>query len=261
MAEQSPGSNDPLDQPTNEELWKEFATTASVEVRGELFRRHMFLVRFQAERLIGTLPKSVEIDDLVSEGNFGLLDAIKKFDPERGIKFRTYCGTRIRGAMLDSLRSQDWVPRLVRYRANLAERTRQKYMSEHGREPTDEELAQTLELPVEMVRRKSQAHAMMTVSDRSADTGEQRATMDTLSESNEDNPLDFVTRSDLLQALTRPLSEKEKRILTLYYLDGLNLREIGEQLALTESRVCQIHGNVIKRLRERLADSADAYSL
>lgn len=261
MAEQSPSSKDPLEQPTNEELWKQFATSASPEVRDELFRRHMILVRFQAERLIGTLPKSVEIDDLISEGNFGLIDAINKFDPERGIKFRTYCGTRIRGAMLDSLRSQDWVPRLRRYRANLAERTRQKYLSEEGREPTDEELAETLGLPVEMVRRKSQAHGMMTVSDRSADAGEQRATMDTLSESREHDPLDFVTRSDLLQELTRPLSEKEKLILTHYYVDGLNLREIGERLSLTESRVCQIHGNVIKRLRERLADSADAYSL
>ena len=250
---------------STDELWRKYTTLKSAkrrrEIKEQLITTYMSLAKFHAERMASGLPKSVQVDDLMQEGMFGLMDAIDKFDPERGIKFRTYCGTRIRGAMLDGLRSQDWASRLTRQRSNHAERVRQDFLSRLGRPPTDEELAEELNLEVDMLK-KANAHSMLTISDRRPESGEQRnASIDTLSPSDHGDPLDQVNRKDMMEVLTRSLSEKERRILYMYYLENLNLREIGEQLSLTESRVCQIHGNVIKRLRDRLADDRDQFDI
>ena len=250
---------------STDELWRKYTTLKSAkrrrEIKEQLITTYMSLAKFHAERMASGLPKSVQVDDLMQEGMFGLMDAIDKFDPERGIKFRTYCGTRIRGAMLDGLRSQDWASRLTRQRSNHAERVRQDFLSRLGRPPTDEELAEELSLEVDMLK-KANAHSMLTISDRRPESGEQRnASIDTLSPSDHGDPLDQVNRKDMMEVLTRSLSEKERRILYMYYLENLNLREIGEQLSLTESRVCQIHGNVIKRLRDRLADDRDQFDI
>lgn len=252
-------------EPSTDELWRKYTTLKSAvrrrEIKEQLITTYMPLAKFHAERMASGLPKSVQVDDLMQEGMFGLMDAIDKFDPERGIKFRTYCGTRIRGAMLDGLRSQDWASRLTRQRSNHAERVRQDFLSRLGRQPTDEELAEELNLEVDMLK-KANARSMLTISDRRAESGEQRnASIDTLSQSNHGDPLDQVNRKDMMEVLTRSLSDKERRILYMYYIDNLNLREIGEQLSLTESRVCQIHGNVIKRLRDRLADDRDQFDI
>ncbi|NQU50545.1 MAG: FliA/WhiG family RNA polymerase sigma factor [Planctomycetes bacterium] len=254
------GNANPPAEKDTEDLWKEFKQNGCAEIKKELIRRYQALVRYTAERMAASLPKSVDVDDLSQEGNFGLMDAIEKFDPERGIKFKTYCSTRIRGAILDALRTQDWVPRLARTRSNKAERVRQKFMSEEGREPTDAEMAEHLDLEVKYLN-KAHARSMLNLSDRRPDSSERRSTIDTLSESAEDNPFDLVNRRDLMAVITRSLSEKERSILYMYYIDGLNLREIGERMALTESRVCQIHGNVIRRLRERLKGSADSFEI
>ncbi len=248
------------DEVPTDELWKEFKKSGDEDVKNELMRRYLPLVRYQAERLAATLPRSVDVEDLAQEGNFGLMDAIKKFDPERGNKFKTYCSRRIRGSIIDALRNLDWVPRLTRSRAGKADRIRQQFRSEFGREPTDAELAEGLELDVQALG-KAQPRSMLNLSDRRPDSSEQRASIDTLGESGEINPFDAANRADLIAVLTRPLSEKERSILHMYYLDGLNLREIGERLSLTESRVCQIHGNVIRRLKERLKDSADNFEV
>ena len=250
---------------SNDELWRKYTTLKSAkrrrEIKEQLITIYMPLAKFHAERMASGLPKSVQVDDLMQEGMFGLMDAIDKFDPARGIKFRTYCGTRIRGAMLDGLRSQDWASRLTRQRSNHAERVRQDFLSRLGRPPTDEELAEELNLEVGMLK-KANARSMLTISDRRAESGEQRnASIDTLSPSVHGDPLDQVNRKDMMEVLTRSLSDKERRILYMYYIDNLNLREIGEQLSLTESRVCQIHGNVIKRLRDRLADDRDQFDI
>jgi RNA polymerase sigma factor for flagellar operon FliA len=255
-----PGNPHPIPEKETDELWKEFKAEGDHEIKKELIRRYQPLVRYTAERMSVSLPKSVDVDDLAQEGNFGLMDAIEKFDPERGIKFKTYCSTRIRGAILDALRSQDWVPRLARTRSNKAEKIRQQYLSEKGREPTDSELAEGLELDVKALS-KARARSMLNLSDRRPDSSEQRSSIDTLSESGESDPFDLVNRKDLMAVLTRTLSEKERSILYMYYIDGLNLREIGERLALTESRVCQIHGNVIRRLRDQLKGSSDNFEI
>ena len=136
-----------------EEIWAHYGRACKNKeaeriehIRNVLMERHYPLVRYIAERLLQTLPKSIELDDLISAGLFGLMDAIRGFDPDRGIKFKTYCSTRIRGAILDQLRSQDWVPRLVRLKASRIERALQKLTAEYGREPTHAELARTLDM-------------------------------------------------------------------------------------------------------------------
>jgi len=254
---------EPAQEPIpTEELWQRFQKSGDLEIKAELVHRHQQVVKYIAERMIANLPKSVDLDDLIQEGTFGLMDAINKFDPDRGIKFKTYCSTRIRGAILDSLRSQDWAPRLARYRGNQAEKVRQRWMSDKGREPTDKELAKEMELSTSQAAQARSTRAMLNLSDRRVDpAGEGLGGMEQLGEARSDNPLDAVNRKDLMDVITSSLNDKERTILHYYYLEGLTLKEIGEALHLTESRVCQIHGNVIKRLRVRLEGSADQFGV
>jgi len=224
------------------------------EIRNELMERHLPLVRYIADRLLQTLPKSIELDDLVSAGLFGLMDAIRGFDLERGIKFKTYCSTRIRGSILDQLRSQDWVPRLVRLKAGRIEKALQRLTGEYGREPTHTELAEALqmehtELSKEM--REANAKAMFSLSEKWEDHDDDNATekLDVLEDKDACDPFREMNRADLLTFITRSLTHKERFIIEQYYQVGHTMREIGEMLALTESRVCQIHSNVMGRLK------------
>ncbi|KAA3609427.1 MAG: FliA/WhiG family RNA polymerase sigma factor [Planctomycetota bacterium] len=248
---------------TTEELWERFKDHGEKDLKKVLIERHQPLVRYVAERICATLPKSVDVDDLIQEGNFGLMDAINKFDHQRGIKFKTYCSARIRGAILDALRSQDWVPRLVRQRASRLEAIQRQWMSQCGREPTQAELAEALQVEEGQVPKevgKARPHNILNVSDRRTPPGEDNESqLESLAESAEVNPADLAHRKDLMEVLTRTLTPKETRILRLYYLQGLTLREIGEKMELTESRVCQIHSNVIKRLRKRLQSTDEHF--
>jgi RNA polymerase sigma factor for flagellar operon FliA len=240
---------------TAEELWNHWKETGDDSFKDRLVELHLPLVRFIAERMCANLPPSVNSDDLAQEGIFGLIDAIGKFDPEHGVKFKTYCSTRVRGAMYDALRTQDWVPRLVRKRAAMLAEVRRIFLARYGCEPTDTELAKALDLPEEeldVFRKKAEPRAVHSESDRRVTAeSDTNPDIDTLGESDESNPLEVVKRRDLMEVLTRALTEKERSILELYYHKGLTLREIGLRLNLTESRVCQIHSHVIKRLRER----------
>lgn len=254
---------DPLEEQPTEAVWSLYhearrggaKNEARVEeLRNALMERHLPLVRYIAERLLQTLPKSIELDDLVSAGLFGLMDAIRGFDPERGIKFKTYCTTRIRGSILDQLRSQDWVPRLVRLKAGRIEKAYQRLTGEFGREPTHAELAQALnmdhgELSKEI--NEASARAMFSLSEKWEDHDDDNATekVDILEDRGSIDPLHELNRRDLLNYLTRSLTHKERFIIEQYYQVGHTMREIGEMLALTESRVCQIHSNVMGRLK------------
>ena len=226
-------------------------------LRNALLERHQPLVRYIAERLLQTLPKSIELDDLVSWGNFGLMDAIRGFEPERNIKFKTYCTTRIRGAILDQLRSQDWVPRLVRLKASKIDRALQKLTGEYGREPTHAELAEALkmdhgELIAEM--EGASAKAMFSLSEKWDDRDDDSAVekVDVLEDRRAIDPIGELHKRDMMHYLTKSLSHKERFIIEQYYQVGHTMREIGEMLALTESRVCQIHSNVMARLKGML---------
>ncbi|MFT7671117.1 MAG: RNA polymerase sigma factor for flagellar operon FliA [Planctomycetota bacterium] len=223
-------------------------------IRNELMERHLPLVRYIADRLLQTLPKSIELDDLVSAGLFGLMDAIRGFDLARGIKFKTYCSTRIRGSILDQLRSQDWVPRLVRLKAGKIDKALQRLTGEFGREPTHTELAEALEMEhTELSKeiRDARAKAMFSLSEKWEDHDDDNATekLDILEDHNSCDPFRELNRADLLTFITRSLTHKERFIIEQYYQVGHTMREIGEMLALTESRVCQIHSNVMGRLK------------
>ncbi|MEW6073085.1 MAG: FliA/WhiG family RNA polymerase sigma factor [Planctomycetota bacterium] len=225
------------------------------ELRNVLIERHYPLVRYIAERLLQTLPKSIDLDDLVSAGLFGLMDAIRGFDASRGIKFKTYCSTRIRGAILDQLRSQDWVPRLVRLKASRIERALQRLTAEYGREPTHAELARTLEMDnQDLVRELQEARAktMFSLSEKWEDDDGAVEKVEVLEDRNAVDPVHELNRVDLMNFITRALTHKERFIIEQYYQYGHTMREIGEMLALTESRVCQIHSNVMSRLKSLL---------
>lgn len=255
---------DPIPEPTpeptpTEELWRLYKAEADLEVRQQLIDRYRPLVRFLAEHMSIKLPRSVDVDDLEQEGMFGLMDAIEKFEPERGFKFKTYCSTRVRGAILDSLRHQDWVPRLARSRSNKILKMREEFQNLHHREPTDEEIAEELGVKVKDVA-KLNPKAIHNLSDRRVSpTLEGEGPMDSLGESREDNPLDFAHNKDMIDVITSTLSEKERSILHMYYIEGLTLAEVGSVLSITESRVCQIRSNVIKRLRHRLEKDSDQF--
>lgn len=261
-----------LQEATTDELWVLYraeyegvgrdGSDRLAELRNVLMERHLPLVRYHAERLQQTLPKSIELDDLISAGQFGLMDAIRGFDPERGFKFKTYCSTRIRGAILDQLRSQDWVPRLVRIKATKIERMYQKLTGEFGREPTHSELAAHLDLEHdELVKEMegAKAKAMYSLSEKwdDGDEGDAVEKLDILEDRNAIDPVHELNRRDLMKFMTKSLTHKEQFIIEQYYQLGHTMREIGEMLALTESRVCQIHSNVMSRLRSLLDRKQD----
>jgi RNA polymerase sigma factor for flagellar operon FliA len=222
------------------------------DLRNALIERHYPLVRYIAERLLQTLPKSIELDDLISAGLFGLMDAIRGFDSSRGIKFKTYCSTRVRGAILDQLRSQDWVPRLVRLKAGRIERALQRLTAEYGREPTHAELARTLEMDHEeltLEMREARAKTVFSLSEKWEDDDGSVEKVEILEDRTAIDPVGELNRRDLMGFITRSLTHKERFIIEQYYNYGHTMREIGEMLALTESRVCQIHSNVMSRLK------------
>jgi len=254
------------DEISTEELWTLYRKEAAKrgpkeqkkdlehldELRNHLIERHYPLVRYIAERLLQTLPKSIELDDLVSAGLFGLMDAIRGFDASRGIKFKTYCSTRIRGAILDQLRSQDWVPRLVRLKASRIERALQRLTAEYGREPTHAELARVLEMEHgDLVNEIQEARAktMFSLSEKWEDDDGAVEKVEILEDKTATDPVHEMNRRDLMNFITRALTHKERFIIEQYYQYGHTMREIGEMLALTESRVCQIHSNVMSRLK------------
>jgi RNA polymerase sigma factor for flagellar operon FliA len=223
-------------------------------LRNTLMERHYPLVKYISERLLQTLPKSIELDDLVSAGLFGLMDAIRGFDPERGIKFKTYCTTRIRGSILDQLRSQDWVPRLVRLKAGRIEKALQRLTGEYGREPTHAELASVLELnhtELSKEMNSASAKAMYSLSEKWEDRDDDSSVekVDVLEDKRAIDPIGELNRRDVMTFITRALTHKERFIIEQYYQVGHTMREIGEMLSLTESRVCQIHSNVMGRLK------------
>lgn len=251
----------PVEDLPTEEIWGHYQIARQDKdvqrlerIRNVLMERHFPLVKYIAERLLQTLPKSIELDDLVSAGLFGLMDAIRGFDPERGIKFKTYCTTRIRGSILDQLRSQDWVPRLVRLKASKIDKALQRLTGLFGREPTHSELARELEMDHQELSNELQsasAKAMYSLSDKWEDRDDDSSMekVDVLEDKKSIDPLGVLNRDDMMGFLTRSLTHKEQFIIEQYYQVGHTMREIGEMLNLTESRVCQIHSNVMGRLK------------
>jgi len=238
-------------------IWKEYKQTKDPELRNLLIEEHMLLVRKISERLLMTLPKSIELNDLISWGVFGLMDAIEGYDLERGIKFKTYCSTRIRGAILDELRSQDWVPRLVRLKAHQINKAYKVLEEKHGREPTDFEMAQELGMSIEdygNLQKESAPKTIYSLNEKwdEHQNEESMEKMELVEDKNSSDPVEYLNQKDILMTITRTLSRKEKLIIVMYYYEGLTMKEIGNILNLTESRVCQIHSNIVSKLKVQL---------
>jgi RNA polymerase sigma factor for flagellar operon FliA len=214
-------------------------------------------VRYNAERVWQKLPEGVDLNDLMSAGVFGLMDAIDAFDLERGVKFETYCVPRIRGAMLDELRTMDWVPRLVRSKASKLEAARKAAEAELGRPPSDAEIAVRMGLPLEEFDKlKSEASAVGLVSLNKkwyeTDSYKDVREIDILEDSKGEDPTSGLQKRDLMRLVTKGLNRNERLNIILYYYEELTMKEIGSTLGLSESRVSQMHSSIVVRLKDQL---------
>jgi len=238
-------------------VWREYKRSGSQSIRNELMERFLPIVKYNAERIAAKLPDEVEYDDLISAGIFGLMDAIDAFDLQRGVKFETYCAPRIRGAILDELRSMDWVPRLVRSRANRLERASREMEATLGRKPTMTEIGQHLKLPqpeFDKLIRDATAVAQISLSRKHSETDSNKdvCEIDVIEDRHGRDPVREFQKKDLKDLMTRGLTRAERLILILYYYEEMTMKEIGLTLDLSESRVSQMHSAILKRLKEQL---------
>jgi RNA polymerase sigma factor for flagellar operon FliA len=243
-------------------LWRDYRRTADKDLRDRLILTYAPLVKFVAGRLGSGLPAHVEENDLVSYGLLGLIGAIERYDPDRDVKFETYAMARIKGSIIDELRAMDWVPRSVRSRAREIERAIAALEAQLHRAPTDEEIAAKLSITVEELDEsltdisRSSIAALDELWTISSGSGDQVALIDTIEDTQGPEPQSALDQNELREAIAESISrlpEREKIVVTLYYYEELTLREIGEVLGVTESRVSQLHTKAILRLKARLS--------
>ena len=243
-------------------LWQDFRKSRDQAVRDRLILTYAPLVKYVAGRLGSGLPAHVDEGDLVSYGLLGLIGAIERYDPDRDVKFETYAIARIKGAIIDELRAMDWVPRSVRARARHIERAIGELEAKLHRAPTDEEIAGKLGIEVEELEEslteisRSSIAALDELWTISSTGGDQVALIDTIEDTTGPEPQAALAQTELKEALGEAIArlpEREKLVVTLYYYEELTLREIGEVLGVTESRVSQLHTKAILRLKARLA--------
>jgi RNA polymerase sigma factor for flagellar operon FliA len=244
-----------------EGLWRQYKASGDRTLRNLLMERYLPIVRYSADRICEKLPHSVDVQDLVSAGIFGLADAVDRFDLSRGVKFETYCTSRIRGAILDELRKMDWVPRLVRARLHQIERAYLKLERELRRAPTDAELARELGVSLQQLDHllKEVNAASVVAFNRRAlekDFAPTQPALETVEDKRARDPFWTAQKHELVEFITKGLSRKERLILLLYYYEELTFKEIGASLGLSESRVSQLHTKLILRLRMQLKKKA-----
>ncbi|HEY4021296.1 MAG TPA: FliA/WhiG family RNA polymerase sigma factor [Pseudonocardiaceae bacterium] len=245
-------------------LWRAYGSERAQPLRDRLMLHYAPLVKYVAGRVGTGLPAHIDIADLVQSGIFGLVDAIEKFEPERGLKFETYAMQRIRGAILDELRSQDWVPRSIRGRARDVERALERLGNQLQRTPTDVELAAELQIGVHDLRdlyAQFQLTSVVALDELTVGGAGTMSLAEMLPDDTADDPVaklvDQDNRRQLAEAIAQ-LAERDRIVVTLYYFENLTLAEIGRVLGVTESRVCQLHTRAVLRLRTKLVEQVDA---
>lgn len=251
-----------MDEASREKLWQEYSLKHSVELKNILISEYIYLIKFVAGRLSMYLGSNVEYDDLMSYGVFGLIDAIDKFELEKGVKFDTYASLRIRGAILDSIRKMDWIPRSLRKRQKQIDHAFLKFESEFGREPSDIDMANELGISEdEFLKWNHQISALNLVSlDDFNDTNGEKS-YEPASHHSYGQPEVSLEKEELKRILIEALdglNENEKKVISLYYYDELTLKEISYVLSVSESRISQIHTKALMKMRKLLGKHADS---
>lgn len=251
-----------FDEKSEEELWLEFKKTRSTALRDAFVRKYMPLVKYVAGKVATGMPGSVEFDDLVGFGQFGLLDAINKYDPEKNVKFKTYAVTRIRGSMIDELRVLDWVPRSVRQKAKEIEDAIVEVESRLGRPATDAEIASSMGISEDEYQQtvmRVSGTSILSLDDvwYSGDDSDHVSIGDSIESPSSFNPDVIVEREEIRRVIIESIKElpkKEKMVLVLYYHEDLTFKEIGQVLNVSESRISQLHTKANLRLRAKLTN-------
>jgi RNA polymerase sigma factor for flagellar operon FliA len=239
-----------------EQIWFDYKSDPSnYELRNTLIERYMPIVRRRAERIRAKLPNEIELDDLISAGSFGLIDAVSAYAPGRGVKFETFCIPRVQGSMLDELRSLDWAPRMVRSKATKLNEAYKVLEGKYGRRPSEEELAEFLEQPLDEVRKtivdSHRANVASLDKKWQGQSGDNDVTeMDVISDKRGEDPTERLERAELIRVCTKGLSKSERLIIILYYCEELTMKEIGATLDLSESRVSQMHSAIVQRMKK-----------
>ncbi|MDR2584508.1 MAG: FliA/WhiG family RNA polymerase sigma factor [Fibromonadaceae bacterium] len=244
-----------------EALWTEYKKNGSTTARDKLLAEYTPLVRYTAQRMAINLPKSVQLGDLIGTGVMGLIKAVESFDTTRDVKFETYATHKIKGAILDNLREQDWIPRSIRQKSKMVKNAYIELEKEIGRTPYDSEVAEHLNLkPAEFEELLSEVAPTTIVSLNeviSNNYGESLdiSLIDTIEDKDVENPLDRLSFEDtkkILEKALHELPENERQVIALYHYEELTLKEIGVAMNLTESRVSQIHSKAMLKLRAKL---------
>lgn len=230
-------------------------------LREKIILHYIHLVRYVVSRLPMTLPASITQEDLVSYGTLGLMESVERFDLSRGLKFETYAITRIRGSIIDQLRVQDWVPRGVRKRSKQLGEAMAALKEELNRTPTNDELAERLGVEKNKLRNMlAESNNLMLSLDefRGSDNSDGNTLMDTIKDKNGVDPQGRLEDVELKERLSKSIAnlpERERLLIALYYQENMTLREIGEVLSVSESRVCQLHAQAVLRLKNKLSDT------
>ena len=239
------------------EVWTLYQAGPTDLIRNFLIENYLPLVRYTAERMHTRLPSEVDVEDLMSSGLFGLMDAIDAFDLSRGVKFETYCTQRIRGAIFDELRAMDWVPRLVRSRTAKVEKARRSLEMQSGRRATEDEICKKLEVDKNefgKLSRDSRPVGVVSLNRKwfETDSNKDVREIDVVKDTRQENPVTQLQRDDLKLLMTKGLSRAERLIIILYYYEEMTMKEIGITLDLSESRVSQMHSSILARLKAQM---------
>ena len=253
---------------SEEELWIQYKKNKDPAIREHFIKQYAPLVKYVAGKVAIGKPGNIEYDDLVGFGVFGLIDAIEKYDPDKKVKFKTYAVTRIRGSIYDELRSIDWVPRSIRQKLKEVEQAITKIENKTGKVATDSEIADELNLDIRefyslMTKISSTSIISLNETWYTGSDNDKISIIDTIESPHAANPDISAEREEVKQLVINAINElpdKEKKVLVLYYYEDLTLKEIGEVLDVTESRVSQLHTKAIIRLRAKLAEIKEGIS-
>lgn len=239
--------------------YKDEPKKMTIEEKDKLILEYAPLIKFIAQKIAVRLPSNIELDDLISSGVIGLMDAIDKYDPNRDNKFKTYAEFRVRGAILDELRAQDWVPRSIRDKAKLLDKTMVQLEAEIGRVATDEEISKALDMSIDeyhdLLNQVRPVSLLSIDESQTFSNVDKKSILNILEGTKLNNPFNQLNMKTIKQYVTQAieeLPERQRLVLSLYYYEDLNLKEIGKVLRVTESRVSQLHAQAVSRLRNKL---------